>query len=53
MVPTDRRVRRTRRALAEALVALASTRPYETITIRDITDRADIGSATVFRHYAG
>jgi len=48
----DRRVRRTRRALAEALIALASRRPYETITIRDIAEQADIGYATFFRHYA-
>ena len=48
----DRRVRRTRRALAEALVALTSTQPYETIHIRDITERADVGYATFFRHYA-
>ncbi len=47
----DRRVRRTRRALTAALVELASQRPYESITIRDITDQADIGYATFFRHY--
>ena len=51
MALTDRRVRRTRRALAEALVALTSQGPYEAITIRDITDRADVGYATFFRHY--
>ncbi len=53
MAPNDRRVRRTRRALREALVALTSLGPYEAITIRDITDRADVGYATFFRHYAG
>ena len=53
MPDDDRRVRRTRRALAAALVELASVRPYESITIRDITDRADIGYATFFRHYSG
>ncbi len=47
----DRRIRRTRRALTAALIELASQRPYETITIRDITDQADIGYATFFRHY--
>ncbi len=51
MTTDDRRVRRTRRALAESLMALASTRPYESITIRDITERADVGYATFFRHY--
>lgn len=47
----DRRVRRTRRALAEALIALMQERPYEAVTIREIAARADIGYATFFRHY--
>jgi len=49
----DRRVVRTRRLLKQALVDLTSERDYEKITIRDITDRADIGYATFFRHYYG
>jgi AcrR family transcriptional regulator len=53
MSDVDRRVMRTQRLLAEALVALVSERRYEDITIRDITDRADIGYATFFRHYDG
>jgi AcrR family transcriptional regulator len=48
---TDRRVRRTRRLLAEALVQLTSERPYASIQVRDITDRADVGYATFYRHY--
>jgi len=47
----DRRVNRTRRALSAAIVELASKRPYESITIRQITEKADIGYATFFRHY--
>lgn len=49
----DRRVARTKRLLAQALVELVNEQPYEDITIRDITDRADIGYATFFRHYDG
>ena len=49
----DRRVARTRRLLAAALVELVSEKPYEDISIRDITERADIGYATFFRHYDG
>jgi AcrR family transcriptional regulator len=49
----DRRTRRTRRALTEALVKLAAHHPYESITIRDITEEADVGYATFFRHYDG
>src|SRR5579859_5670022 len=52
MKDDDRRIRRTRRALASALLELATSRPYESITIRDITDKADIGYATFFRHYS-
>jgi AcrR family transcriptional regulator len=47
----DRRVRRTQRLLAEALIALTLEKGYEAVTIRDITERADIGYATFFRHY--
>lgn len=49
----DRRVTRTRRLLKQALVELTGEQTFETITIRDITDRADIGYATFFRHYDG
>ena len=47
----DRRVRRTQKSLARALVALTLEQGYEAVTIREITDRADIGYATFFRHY--
>lgn len=49
----DVRVRRTRRLLADALVELTLERPFEAITVRDLTDRAQIGYATFFRHYSG
>lgn len=48
----DRRVKRTQHLLAEALIALTLEKGYEAITIRDITERADVGYATFFRHYA-
>lgn len=47
----DRRVRRTQHLLAKALISLTLEKGYEAITIRDITERADIGYATFFRHY--
>jgi AcrR family transcriptional regulator len=49
----DRRVVRTRRLLKNALLDLMEEGNYETITIRRITDQADIGYATFFRHYDG
>lgn len=47
----DRRVRRTNRTLAAALIELTAERPYHTIQVRDITDRADVGYATFYRHF--
>lgn len=50
-VVEDRRVTRTRRALAEALIKLTLEKGYELVTIRDVTDTAGVGYATFFRHY--
>lgn len=50
--PADLRVRRTRRLLTQALLELVRERPFEAITARDVTDRAEVGYATFFRHYA-
>lgn len=47
----DRRVRRTRRRLKEALLALIDEQGYEGITIEDITGRADVGRSTFYSHY--
>jgi AcrR family transcriptional regulator len=52
MNSTDRRVRRTQKALGDALIALALEKDYDEITIQEITERADIGYRTFFRHYS-
>ncbi|MFL7871013.1 MAG: TetR/AcrR family transcriptional regulator [Anaerolineales bacterium] len=52
MNSTDRRVRRTQKSLGDALIALALEKEFDEITIQEITDRADIGYRTFFRHYA-
>ncbi len=49
----DRRIRRTQKLLGEALIALALEKGYKNITIQEVTERADIGYRTYFRHYAG
>ena len=49
----DRRIRRTQRLLSEALIVLVLEKGYKNITIQDVTDRADIGYRTFFRHYEG
>lgn len=48
---TDRRVKRTHKLLQDALVGLTLEKGFDAVTIRDITDRADVGYATFFRHY--
>lgn len=47
----DRRVRRTKRRLKEALFELIDEKGYDRITIREITDRADVGRSTFYSHY--
>lgn len=51
MKPLDRRVVRTRRMLREALVALILEQGYDSITVQNITDRADLRRATFYLHY--
>lgn len=48
----DRRVQRTRQMLQQALFALLEERKYDTLTVQDITERANIGRATFYTHYA-
>ena len=52
MEETDRRIRRTRKLLKKAIVEVTLEKGYEHVTIQDITDRADIGYRTYFRHYS-
>ena len=47
----DSRVRRTRNALGDALMALMQERPFDKITVQDILDRAQIGRSTFYAHY--
>jgi AcrR family transcriptional regulator len=47
----DRRVRNTCDALGDALVALMQEKPFKTITVRQVLDRAGIGRSTFYTHY--
>jgi AcrR family transcriptional regulator len=49
----DRRIRRTQKLLGEALITESLEKGYKNVTIQDVTDRADIGYRTYFRHYTG
>ena len=47
----DRRVRRTRTLLQDALIALILEKGYEAVTVQDIIDRADVGRSTFYTHF--
>jgi AcrR family transcriptional regulator len=48
----DRRVRITRDALGDALVALMHEKPFETITVQHVLDRAHVSRSTFYTHYS-
>lgn len=47
----DRRILRTRQQLCDAMLALIVERPYESITIQELAERADLNRATFYLHY--
>jgi len=51
IVKIDPRVRRTRRILREALVSLILEKDYASISIKEITNRAEVAYITFFRHF--
>ena len=51
MCKTDRRVVRTRDVLGDALVALMQEKPFESITVQHVLDRAGVSRSTFYEHY--
>jgi AcrR family transcriptional regulator len=47
----DRRVQRTRQLLEQALLALIKEKAFESISVQEIIDRANVGRATFYEHY--
>ena len=47
----DRRVQRTRRLLHKALMSQVLEKKYESITVQEILDRADVGRSTFYTHF--
>jgi AcrR family transcriptional regulator len=47
----DRRIRRTRESLLQALLALMIEKGYEALTVQDILDRANVGRSTFYTHF--
>ena len=48
----DRRVHRTRKALQDAMISMIIEKGYEATTVQDIIDRANVGRATFYAHFA-
>jgi AcrR family transcriptional regulator len=51
MADVDRRVRRTKRDLHNALIELMTERGYDKLSIKDILDRADVSRSTFYAHF--
>ena len=47
----DRRVQRTRLLLHKGLMSLILEKKYESITVQEILDRADVGRSTFYLHF--
>ena len=49
---TDARVRRTRDALGDALIALMQEKAFDMITVQEVLDRAHVSRSTFYAHYS-
>lgn len=47
----DRQVQRTRQLLRGALFSLIQEKGFETLSVQDIVDRANVGRMTFYRHF--
>lgn len=50
-VNEDLRIRRTKKLLQEAMIALTVEKGFSNISVRDITERAMVNRSTFYRHY--
>ena len=48
---TDRRIRRTKKAIKEALIEVLKKKNVENVTIKELADKADITRATFYQYY--
>ena len=51
MNTTDRRVKRTKKLLADALATLMKQKPLKSITVRELTELADLNRGTFYLHF--
>src|SRR5437588_12521152 len=47
----DRRVQKTQKLLREALFSLIREKNYDSIVVKDILDRANVGRSTFYMHF--
>jgi AcrR family transcriptional regulator len=47
----DRRIRRTRRMLSDAILTLIVERGYDAVSVQEIAERADLNRATFYLHF--
>ena len=47
----DRRIQKTISLLREALVCLIAEKPYDSIVVKEILDRANVGRSTFYTHF--
>jgi AcrR family transcriptional regulator len=47
----DRRVRKTKTSLHDALIGLAREKPYPSIAVKEILGRANVGRSTFYTHF--
>ena len=47
----DRRVERTRAAIADAFLELRAAKPLEKISVKELCERADVNKSTFYTHY--
>ena len=47
----DRRIQKTTNLLREALVSLIAEKPYDSIVVKEILDRANVGRSTFYTHF--
>ncbi len=47
----DRRVRRTKQLIKQSLIQLMQEKSFKEITVKDITERADLNRGTFYLHY--
>ena len=51
MTSQDRRITKTRKAIYTAFLQLLNQKSFETITVQEIIDLADVGRSTFYSHY--